>query len=97
VSDIETYDLPHLGKDVDEKELARRKHTQAVFQMACAGDNGNEFLVELGEILHFFGPAYTPEDMVLQNAFKTVLHRLGSWADDDAGRMAIIRKLRGPA
>jgi hypothetical protein len=33
--------------------------------------------------------------MALQNAFKTVLHRLGAWADDDAGRFEIMRRLRG--
>lgn len=89
MSDHNDY-LPHT----DPAEITRRKHVQAVFMQACQGDNGIEFLVELGDILHFFSPAFTPEDMALQNAFKTVLHHLGSWGDDAQGRLAVIRKLR---
>jgi hypothetical protein len=84
-----------LGQPVvSDEEIDRRKKLQAIYRVAFMGDNGTEVLADLGDILHFFGPAYTPEDMALQNAFKTVLHRLGAWADDDQGRRDIIRKLR---
>ena len=89
--DIEEWEAPVVSPE----EINRRKHLQAVYQAACGGATGLEFLADLGDILHFFGPAHTPEDMALQNAFKTVLHRLGAWADDDAGRFEIMRRLRG--
>jgi hypothetical protein len=88
VSDIK------LTPVVSEEEINQRKHLQAVYRIAFHGDNGTETLADLGDILHFFSPAYTPEDMALQNAFKAVLHRLGAWADDEQGRLDIIRKLR---
>jgi hypothetical protein len=92
VSDIDTLGIPTVG--IDEDEVNRRKLLQARYRAVFNGDVGTAVLADLGDILHYFGPAYTPEDMALQNAFKTVLHRLGAWADDDQGRLDIIRKLR---
>jgi hypothetical protein len=82
------------GLQVSPEEVARRKRLQAAFQLAFGGANGEEILLELADILHFFSPGYTPEDMALQNAFKTIMHRAGLWADDDQGRQDIIRRLR---
>ena len=87
-------DEERLTPVVSPEEIDRRKLKQAQYRAIFGGDIGNAVLSDLGDILHFFSPAYTPEDMALQNAFKTVLHRLGAWADDDQGRLDIIRKLR---
>lgn len=80
---------------VSPEEMARRKHLSAVYQTVFSGEMGLECLADLGDILHFFGAAYNDADIALSNAFKTILHRLGAWADDDIGRRDIIRKLRG--
>lgn len=95
MSDMDqAFKEPLGGLQVSQEEIARRKRIQAIFQLAFGGVNGEEILMELADILHFFSPAYTPEDMVLQNAFKTIMHRAGLWADDDQGRRDIIRRLR---
>jgi len=79
---------------VPPEEVARRKKLTAAFQLAFAGENGLVVLEEIGDICHFFSPGYTPEEAALQNAFKSILHHLGAWADDDDGRREIIRRLR---
>lgn len=94
MSDMDqAFKEPLAGPVVSEEEVNRRKHLQAAFRLCLAGAAGQEVLVELGRICHFYAPAYTPEDMALQNAFKTILHRLGAWADDEQGERDIIRRL----
>jgi hypothetical protein len=84
-----------LGKlTVSPEELGRRNRLRAAFQIAFTGDAGLTVLEEIGEILHFFGPAYNEQDMALQNAMKSILHRLGVWGDADGDRRAILRRLR---
>jgi hypothetical protein len=79
---------------VNTEEIARRNHLRAAFQIAFTGDAGLTALEEIGDICHFFGAAHTPEDMALQNAFKSILHHLGAWGDADGDRREIIRRLR---
>jgi hypothetical protein len=57
--------------------------------------HSDTFLVELLDILHFFGPTLTEADMALQNAAKTVLNIAGLWGDTEEDRALVTRRLTG--
>jgi hypothetical protein len=77
-------------------EEARRKQISADFELVfMRHPRGPAVLAEIARILHFVDAARTPEDMALQNAFKTILHRLGRWADDEKGSEELVTRLLG--
>ena len=85
-------DTPAPG--VSPELLARRKNLQAAFELVFVRHpNGEQVLAEIARICHFTAPALTAEDMVLQNAFKSILHMLGKWTDDRDGAEEIVHRL----
>jgi len=55
------------------------------------------FMDFLLDILHFYDPAYSERDMILQNAAKAILKEAGwwGWSDSEQDRQAIVLKLTG--
>ena len=76
-------------EEIAARQLVRQDFV-SVFQLH---PQGRQVLVEIGTILHAFEAALTPEDMALQNAFKTILHRIGVWGDSRPDAEEIVRKL----
>ena len=80
--------------EVPAEEIAARQQVRqdfvSVFQL---NPQGRQVLVEIGFILHAFEAALTPEDRALQNAFKSILQRIGVWGDSRADAEEIVRKL----
>lgn len=81
---------------VDANEALRRRQMQANFQAVFVNHpSGQAVLAELARICHFMSPALTPEDMVLHNAFKSILHWLGKWHDDREAADDMVRRILG--
>jgi len=79
-----------------EKLRVKRNLMSADFELVFVKHpRGPAVLAEIARIMHFTDAAHTPEDMALQNAFKTILHRLGKWADDEKAADEIIERLIG--
>ena len=91
----EGMNIPNSSR-VSDKELANRSIMMADFDSVfIKTPRGRAVLSEIARILHFTVPAITQEDMALQNAFKSILHRLGRWSDDDVVADEIIGRLIG--
>ena len=85
----DNYDKVPTAEEIADR-IQTRQGFVAVFQLH---PQGRQVLVEIGAILHAFEAARTPEDMALQNAFKTILHRIGVWGDSRGDAEEIVRKL----
>jgi hypothetical protein len=86
------YPDPVVVEDNEAKQA--RLRMQADFELVFLRHaRGQAVLSEIARICHFTSPARSVDDMVLQNAFKTILHRLGRWTDDEKGADEIIERL----
>lgn len=87
------YSNPGAASDM---ELAERNRISAAYDMVFVRTpQGATVLADIAEILHVMEPARSVEDMALQNAFKTILHRMGRWADDKKGAEEYVSRLLG--
>lgn len=79
---------------VDAEEVHKRNLLRADFELVfMRHPRGQVVLAEIARICHFTSPATTTEDMVLQNAFKSILHLLGRWTDDKKGADELVERL----
>jgi hypothetical protein len=78
------------------EEVRRRRQVESDFaSVFMAHPRGKAVLAEIARICKFNSPARSVEDMALQNAFKTILHRLGRWNDDIKGADDLVERLLG--
>jgi hypothetical protein len=84
-----------MPDEIPPGELEKRNRERAAFYEVFKSPSGPFVLEKIGDICHFYGPAETEADMVLQNAFKTMLCILGVWGDSDEDRREVTRKLLG--
>lgn len=91
---------PRLSSDTENtvsiEEKANRQRLSVAYEITFINNpSGKSVLADIAGICHFMDPAKTPEDMALQNAFKTILHRMGRWIDDEKGAEELIDRLLG--
>lgn len=84
------------GNRAPVDEVAERQRISVAYEVTFINNpSGKTVLADIAGICHFMEPARTAEDMALQNAFKTILHRMGRWVDDKQGADELIGRLLG--